>query len=82
MKYPKYLSVGNWLFTHISVDKYAQHDHSVGGAIPENLYIACIDYDGIALNLSKSLRTYEGLIAYGCTEPDNKELVRLLHINL
>ena len=73
MKYPKYLSVGNWLFKHVEPDFWAQKDHPVGGPIPENLYIAVFG----TLDLSRHLRTYEGLIAYGCTEPDDKELLRL-----
>lgn len=74
MKYPKYLSVGNWLFKHIEADWFMQKDRPVGGPIPENLY-----YDlGRELNLSRDLRTYEGLIAYGCTEPSDEELLRLI----
>ena len=75
MKYPKFLSIGNWLFKHIEPDWFAQNDKPVGGAIPENLYIVANldDY-----NFGKHLRTYEGLIAYGCTEPDDKELLRLI----
>lgn len=78
-KYPKYLSKGNWLFAHIAIDSFAQQDRPVGGAIPENLYFTCNSFRGIELNLSRDLRTYEGLIADGCTEPDDKELIRLLH---
>ncbi len=74
MKYPKYLSVGNWLFVHLQKDGFA--DRPVGGPIPENLYYAHHDFR--ALNLSMDLRTYEGLIEYGCTEPDDKELFRLI----
>jgi hypothetical protein len=76
MKYPKYLSVGNWLFKHIEPDWFYQNDKPVGGPIPDNLYYDC----DMLLNLSRDLRTYEGLIEYGCTEPDEKELLRLLHI--
>lgn len=74
MKYPKFLSVGNWLFMHLSKDGFA--DCTVGGPIPENLYIVYSSYK--APDLSKDLRTYEGLIAYGATEPDDKELLRLI----
>ena len=74
MNYPKYLSIGNWLFKHIEPDWFYQKDRPVGGNIPENLYIDFNDQ----LNLSRDLRTYEGLVAYGCTEPDEKELLRLL----
>lgn len=76
MKYPKYLSVGNWLFKHLEPDWFAQKDNPVGGPIPENLYYAHHDFR--ALDLSRDLRTYEGLIEYGCTEPDDKELLRLI----
>lgn len=74
MKYPKYLSVGNWLFKHIEPDWFYQHDNPVGGLIPENLYLAISKQ----LNISRDLRTYEGLIAYGCTEPSDEELLRLI----
>ena len=74
MKYPKYLSVGNWLFKHIEPDWFYQKDRPVGGPIPENLYLAF----GRDLNISRDLRTYEGLIAYGCTKPSDEELLRLL----
>ena len=73
-KYPDYLSVGNWLFQHLKKDSF--NDSSVGGPIPENLYISLSKWR--AIDLSKDLRTYEGLIAYGATEPDDKELLRLL----
>lgn len=76
MNYPKFLSIGNWLFIHIGVDNF--DTHPVGGPIPNNLYIANPSYSGIDLNLSKNLRTYEGLIEYGCTEPSKEELMRLL----
>lgn len=76
MKYPKYLSVGNWLFIHLQKDVFEVH--TVGGPIPENLYYAHHDFR--ALNLATDLRTYEGLIEYGCTEPDKEELLRLLKI--
>lgn len=78
MKYPKYLSIGNWLFIHIVPDWFTQKDHPVGGSIPENLYAACFTYSGMDINLSRDLRTYEGLIEYGATEPDDKELLRLI----
>ena len=74
MKYPKYLSIGNWLFKHIEPDWFVQNDRPVGGPLPENLYIS---YRG-QLNISRDLRTYEGLIKYGCTEPDEKELLKLI----
>ena len=76
MKYPKYLSIGNWLFKHIEPDFFVQKDRPVGGSIPENLYNAVHSFR--ALDLSRDLRTYEGLIESGCTEPDEKELLRLL----
>lgn len=76
MKYPKYLSIGNWLFIHIAPDTFASHP--IGGAIPENLYIVGPFYDGLYLSLQKHLRTYEGLIADGAIEPDDKELLRLI----
>lgn len=76
MKYPKYLSVGNWLFIHLQKDGF--EDHTVGGPCPENLYYAHHYFR--SLDLSRDLRTYEGLIEYGCTEPDEKEIIRLLHI--
>lgn len=74
MNYPKYLSIGNWLFKHLEPDWFTQNDKPVGGLIPENLYYVCDKQ----LNLSRDLRTYEGLIAYGATEPDDKELLRLI----
>lgn len=74
--YPKYLSIGNWLFKHIDPDWFCQHDKPVGGPIPENLYCAVCSFR--ALDLSKDLRTYENLINYGCKEPDDKELLRLI----
>lgn len=74
MKYPQYLSIGNWLFQHLKKDEF--ETSPVGGPIPENLYISLSSWR--ALNLSKDLRTYEGLIANGATEPDDKELLRLL----
>lgn len=76
MKYPKYLSKGNWLFVHIEADPFEKNP--VGGAIPNNLYIDCFGYGGVEFNLNKRLRTYEGLIEYGATEPDDKELLRLI----
>lgn len=75
MNYPKYLSVGNWLFKHLEADFFAQQDKPVGGPIPENLYIVANLGE---LNLSKHLRTYEGLVAYGCIEPSDEELSRLI----
>ena len=74
MKYPKYLSVGNWLFKHIEPELFINNDSPVGGKVPENLYLAVFDN----INISKHLRTYEGLIAYGCTEPSDEELLRLI----
>lgn len=74
MNYPKYLSVGNWLFIHLQKDEFERH--TVGGPCPENLY--CVYPRFRALNLSTDLRTYEGLIASGATEPDDKELLRLI----
>lgn len=74
MKYPRFLSVGNWLFIHLQKDEF--EDRTVGGEIPQNLYYAYHRFKG--LDLSKDLRTYEGLIKYGCTEPDDKELLQLL----
>lgn len=74
MKYPQFLSIGNWLFEHLKKDDFT--DCSVGGPIPENLYIAVHSFR--APDLSKDLRTYEGLIEYGATEPDDKELLRLI----
>lgn len=79
-KYPTYLSVGNWLFVHIEPDWFANRDNPVGGSIPNNLYIVSASDSGISMNISKDLRTYEGLIEYGCTEPDKNELIRLLGI--
>ena len=76
MEYPKYLSIENWLFIHIAPETF--DNHPVGGAIPENLYIVGPFYDGLYLNLQKHLRTYEGLIAAGATEPDDEELLRLI----
>lgn len=78
MNYPKYLSIGNWLFVHIETDFFIQKDKPVGDPIPENLYVDATGYHGISINLSKDLRTYEGLIAYGCTEPSDSELLRLI----
>ncbi len=77
-KYPKYLSIGNWLFIHIEADSFINNDNPVGGKIPDNLYMAHTSYSGINLNLSRNLRTYEGLIEYGCTEPSKEEIIRLL----
>lgn len=74
MNYPTYLSIGNWLFKYLEPDWFYQKDRPVGGPIPENLYYDCSN----SLNLSRDLRTYEGLIAYGCTVPDDKELLRLI----
>ena len=61
---------------HIAPDTFDKYP--VGGAIPENLYIVGPFYDGLYLNLQKHLRTYEGLIADGATEPNDKELLRLI----
>ena len=74
MKYPDYLSVGNWLFKHLKKSNF--EDHTIGGPIPENLYISIDSWR--APDLSRDLRTYEGLIASGATEPDDKELLRLI----
>ena len=74
MKYPNYLSIGNWLFQHLKTDEF--ESHPVGGSIPDNLYISLSGWR--AINLSKDLRTYEGLIANGATEPNDEELLRLL----
>lgn len=74
MKYPDYLSIGNWLFQHLKIDE--SESRPVGGYIPDNLYISLSRWR--AINLSKDLRTYQGLIANGATEPDDKELLRLL----
>ena len=76
MKYPKYLSIGNWLFKYLEPDPFVQRNGPIGGPIPENLYYVVFTYR--AMNFSKDLRTYESLIEYGCTEPDDKELLRLL----
>ena len=78
MEYPRYLSIGNWLFTHIENDHY--YDVSVGGPRPENLYMVLSRYH--SLDLGCDLRTYEGLIASGATEPSKEELLRLLDIKL
>lgn len=75
MKYPKYLSCGNWLFVHLQSNPFAQQDNPVGGPIPENLYVS-VCYR--APDLSSDIRTYEGLIAYGCEVPSDAELLRLL----
>lgn len=74
MDYPKYLKIGNWLFKHLEPDWFYQKDRPVGGQIPENLYYAVNGQ----LNLSRDLRTYEGLIAYGCTIPSDEELLCLI----
>ena len=74
MKYPDYLSIGNWLFQHLKKDDF--ETRPVGGPIPENLYVSLSRWR--AIDLSKDLRTYEGLIEAGATEPDDKELLRLL----
>lgn len=73
MKYPKFLSIGNWLFKHISPELFINNSSVVGGKVPENLYYA-VSND---LNLSRDLRTYEGIIADGGQIPDDKELLRL-----
>lgn len=74
MNYPKYLSIGNWLFKHISPELFINDSYVVGGKVPENLYYA-VSND---LNLSRDLRTYEGIINNGGKEPDEKELLRLI----
>lgn len=76
MNYPKYLSIGNCLYIHIAPNRW--ENNPFGGPVPANLYIDCLTYGGIELNLSRDLRTYEGLIAVGATEPDDKELIRLI----
>ena len=76
MKYPKFLSIGNWLFVHISPNPWEKNPF--GGAVPANLYAHWITYDGIELNLSRDLRTYDNLVAAGAAEPDDKELLRLI----
>lgn len=76
MKYPRYLSIVNWLFEHIENEHY--YTVSVGGPRPENLYMVISRYR--SLNLGTDLRTYEGLIADGATEPSKEELLRLLEI--
>ncbi len=73
-KYPTYLSIGNWLFIHIEANKF--ETNPVGGEIPNNLYMV----NDLCFDLSKNLRTYESLIKYGCTEPDKKEIIRLLNL--
>lgn len=75
MEYPKYLSIRNWLFMHIEKDAFFSKT-PVGGAFPENIY--CVYPRFEAINLATGLRTYEGLIASGATEPDDKELLRLI----
>ena len=55
MKYPKFLSIGNWLFVHISPNPW--EENPFGGAVPANLYACCFTYGGIELNLSRDLRT-------------------------
>ena len=74
MNYPKYLSIGNWLFKHLSPELFINNSYVVGGKVPENLYYAFSN----DLNPSRDLRTYEGSIASGATEPDDKELLRLI----
>ena len=74
MKYPKFLSIGNWLFKHISPELFINDSYIVDGKVPENLYYA-VSND---LNLSRDLRTYEGIIADGGKEPDDQELLRLI----
>ena len=76
MKYPKFLSIGNWLFVHISPNPWEKNPF--GGAVPANLYACCFTYGGIELNLSRDLRTYDNLVAVGATEPDDEELLRLI----
>lgn len=74
MKYPKYLSIGYWLFKHIEPELFINKDNPVGGPVPENLYLAVFD----SINISKHLRTYEGLIEHGAKEPSDKELLGLI----
>lgn len=74
MKYPKFLSIENWLFKHISPELFINDSSVVGGKVLENLYYA-VSND---LNLSRDLRTYEGIIANGGQIPDDKELLRLI----
>ena len=77
MAYPNYLKIGNWLFKHIKPDPFMQKDSPVGGPIPENLYLAVSSFGG-NLNLTRDLRTYEGLMSYGCSVPSDEELLRLV----
>ena len=74
MNYPKYLSIGNWLFKHLSPELFINDSYVVGGKVPENLYYS-ISND---LNPSRDLRTYEGIINDGGKVPTDEELLRLI----
>ena len=74
MNYPKYLSIGNWLFKHLSPELFINDSYVVGGKVPENLYYS-ISND---LNPSRDLRTYEGIINAGGKVPTDEELLRLI----
>jgi hypothetical protein len=74
MKYPRYLKLGNWLFSHVEIDH--SYGTTVGGPIPENLYLVISRYH--ALNLATDIRTYEGLINDGAVKPSKEELLGLL----
>ena len=74
MEYPQFLAIGNWLFMHLRKNSFEKD--SVGGACPENIYIVYSRWS--APDLSRHLRTYEGLVASGATEPTDNELLRLL----
>ena len=76
MEYPRYLSIGSWLFTHIETHK----GDCVGGPRPQGLYMVTSTWH--SLNLGTDLRTYEGLIADGAKEPSGEELIKLLDIKL
>lgn len=75
MNYPKYLSIGNWLFMHIEKDVFSSKT-PVGGAFPENIY--CVYPRFEAINLATGLRTYEGIIGDGGKVPSDEELLRLI----
>lgn len=74
MKYPQFLTIGNWLFEHIEPNSF--YDIKVGGERPTNIYIVRHGFQ--AIDLSTGLRTYEGLIENDATEPTDKELLRLI----
>lgn len=74
MSYPKYLSIGNWLFKHLSPELFINNSYVVGGKVPENLYYAFSN----ELNPSRDLRTYEGIIGNGGKVPSDEELLRLI----